>query len=121
MRDGVGERERERERERESESESLILTFTHTLTHANGAVPTGWKYFGNIMDHFEKEGGKAVICGEESFGTGALSLSLSLSLSLLLFCSPNGPSTWPPHPNQLLHQEGEREKEKEKKSRRKKK
>jgi len=34
-------------------------------------VPTGWKFFGNIMDHFEKEGGRAVICGEESFGTGS--------------------------------------------------
>ncbi|KAL6041927.1 phosphoglucomutase (alpha-D-glucose-1,6-bisphosphate-dependent) [Balamuthia mandrillaris] len=30
-------------------------------------VPTGWKYFGNIMDHF----GSGVICGEESFGTGS--------------------------------------------------
>jgi phosphoglucomutase len=35
-------------------------------------VPTGWKFFGNIMDSYEtKYGGKAVICGEESFGTGS--------------------------------------------------
>merc|ERR1719445_2880847 len=29
-------------------------------------VPTGWKYFGNLMDD-----GKLSICGEESFGTGS--------------------------------------------------
>lgn len=29
-------------------------------------VPTGWKYFGNLMD-----ANKAQICGEESFGTGS--------------------------------------------------
>lgn len=29
-------------------------------------VPTGWKYFGNLMDY-----GKLSICGEESFGTGS--------------------------------------------------
>eukprot|EP00252_Welwitschia_mirabilis_P019118 TRINITY_DN4342_c0_g1_i2.p1 TRINITY_DN4342_c0_g1~~TRINITY_DN4342_c0_g1_i2.p1 ORF type:complete len:647 (-),score=141.84 TRINITY_DN4342_c0_g1_i2:411-2351(-) len=29
-------------------------------------VPTGWKYFGNLMD-----AGKLSICGEESFGTGS--------------------------------------------------
>lgn len=29
-------------------------------------TPTGWKYFGNLMD-----GGKCTICGEESFGTGS--------------------------------------------------
>ena len=29
-------------------------------------VPTGWKYFGNLMD-----AGKCTICGEESFGTGS--------------------------------------------------
>ena len=29
-------------------------------------TPTGWKYFGNLMD-----GGLANLCGEESFGTGA--------------------------------------------------
>ena len=29
-------------------------------------VPTGWKFFGNLMD-----AGKLAICGEESFGTGS--------------------------------------------------
>uniref|UniRef100_A0A2P2LS11 phosphoglucomutase (alpha-D-glucose-1,6-bisphosphate-dependent) n=1 Tax=Rhizophora mucronata TaxID=61149 RepID=A0A2P2LS11_RHIMU len=29
-------------------------------------VPTGWKFFGNLMD-----AGKSSICGEESFGTGS--------------------------------------------------
>lgn len=29
-------------------------------------VPTGWKYFGNLMD-----AGRAQVCGEESFGTGS--------------------------------------------------
>jgi len=28
-------------------------------------VPTGWKFFGNLMD-----AGLCSICGEESFGTG---------------------------------------------------
>jgi len=35
-------------------------------------VPTGWKFFGNIMDGYEKRGTpQSVICGEESFGTGS--------------------------------------------------
>lgn len=34
-------------------------------------VPTGWKFFGNIMDHFAQEGKGTVLCGEESFGTGS--------------------------------------------------
>jgi phosphoglucomutase len=29
-------------------------------------TPTGWKYFGNLLDT-----GKATLCGEESFGTGS--------------------------------------------------
>jgi phosphoglucomutase len=29
-------------------------------------VPTGWKFFGNLMDS-----GRIQICGEESFGTGS--------------------------------------------------
>ncbi len=29
-------------------------------------TPTGWKFFGNLLD-----GGRATICGEESFGTGS--------------------------------------------------
>lgn len=35
----------------------LILAFNQ--------VPTGWKFFGNLMD-----AGLCSICGEESFGTG---------------------------------------------------
>eukprot|EP01047_Picozoa_sp_COSAG01_P108192 COSAG01_NODE_37135_length_508_cov_0.633252_1_plen_128_part_01 len=31
-------------------------------------VPTGWKYFGNLMD---KEQYTPLICGEESFGTSS--------------------------------------------------
>ena len=29
-------------------------------------VPTGWKFFGNLMD-----AGQLSLCGEESFGTGS--------------------------------------------------
>lgn len=29
-------------------------------------TPTGWKFFGNLMD-----AGKISLCGEESFGTGS--------------------------------------------------
>lgn len=28
-------------------------------------TPTGWRYFGNLMDS-----GRCSVCGEESFGTG---------------------------------------------------
>ena len=38
-------------------AEKLGLPFFET--------PTGWKFFGNLMD-----AGKCSICGEESFGTG---------------------------------------------------
>lgn len=37
-------------------------------------VPTGWKYFGNLMDSkdvFQKTDYNPLICGEESFGTGS--------------------------------------------------
>ncbi|KAH9597561.1 Alpha-D-phosphohexomutase [Trypanosoma melophagium] len=37
-------------------------------------VPTGWKYFGNLMDSRDVFGGEdynPLICGEESFGTGS--------------------------------------------------
>jgi len=34
-------------------------------------VPTGWKFFGNLMDKYEIEGSQGFICGEESFGTGS--------------------------------------------------
>lgn len=30
-------------------------------------TPTGWKFFGNLMD-----AGKLSLCGEESFGTGTV-------------------------------------------------
>lgn len=33
-------------------------------------TPTGWKFFGNLMD-----AGKLSLCGEESFGTGSSSVS----------------------------------------------
>ncbi len=33
---------------------------------ANFETPTGWKFFGNLLD-----AGRATICGEESFGTGS--------------------------------------------------
>jgi phosphoglucomutase len=36
------------------------------MGHACYETPTGWKFFGNLMD-----AGKLSICGEESFGTGA--------------------------------------------------
>ena len=29
-------------------------------------TPTGWKYFGNLLD-----AGRISLCGEESFGTGS--------------------------------------------------
>ena len=87
-------------------------------------VPTGWKFFGNIMDHYEKAATPGVVCGEESFGTGSdhirekdgiwavlgmcspscsmLSLSLSLdflqcSLPLALLTAPRAlsPHTFP--------------------------
>lgn len=32
-------------------------------------TPTGWKFFGNLMD-----AGRLSLCGEESFGTGTVSL-----------------------------------------------
>ena len=37
-------------------------------------VPTGWKFFGNIMDScdiFKGYDYNPMICGEESFGTGS--------------------------------------------------
>lgn len=38
-------------------------------------TPTGWKFFGNLMD-----AGKLSLCGEESFGTGE-----EMSFMLLIF------------------------------------
>uniref|UniRef100_A0A0L8GKU5 phosphoglucomutase (alpha-D-glucose-1,6-bisphosphate-dependent) n=1 Tax=Octopus bimaculoides TaxID=37653 RepID=A0A0L8GKU5_OCTBM len=44
--------------------------FFHRVAHANKKeffeVPTGWKFFGNLMD-----AGRLSLCGEESFGTGS--------------------------------------------------
>ena len=37
-----------------------------SLGIASFETPTGWKFFGNLLD-----AGKATICGEESFGTGS--------------------------------------------------
>lgn len=36
------------------------------LITKNSFLPTGWKFFGNLMD-----AGRLSICGEESFGTGS--------------------------------------------------
>jgi len=36
------------------------------LGFGNYETPTGWKFFGNLLD-----AGKIAICGEESFGTGS--------------------------------------------------
>eukprot|EP01097_Dermamoeba_algensis_P001010 TRINITY_DN1379_c0_g1_i1.p1 TRINITY_DN1379_c0_g1~~TRINITY_DN1379_c0_g1_i1.p1 ORF type:complete len:565 (+),score=142.14 TRINITY_DN1379_c0_g1_i1:76-1770(+) len=39
---------------------------------ASYEVPTGWKFFGNLMEKYANEGTpQSVICGEESFGTGS--------------------------------------------------
>ena len=50
-------------------------------------TPTGWKFFGNLMD-----AGKLSLCGEESFGTGEWMLSC-------LCCQISG--EWKQHP--LVH------------------
>lgn len=46
-------------------------------------TPTGWKFFGNLMDD-----GKINICGEESFGTGSNHIREKVKLFSLisLFC-----------------------------------
>lgn len=41
-------------------------------------VPTGWKFFGNLMD-----AGKLSLCGEESFGTGSDHIRWGLFLLFL--------------------------------------
>lgn len=38
-------------------------------------TPTGWKYFGNLMD-----AGRLSLCGEESFGTGTVPLRQDVRL-----------------------------------------
>jgi phosphoglucomutase len=40
-------------------------------------VPTGWKYFGNLMD-----AGLLSLCGEESFGTGSDHIRFDLAFFL---------------------------------------
>jgi phosphoglucomutase len=52
-------------------SQALDLVARH-LNLPFYEVPTGWKFFGNLMDKYEKEQpGKGFVCGEESFGTGS--------------------------------------------------
>lgn len=43
-------------------------------------VPTGWKFFGNLMD-----AGVCSICGEESFGTGNVSNSYFVLVFFSIF------------------------------------
>lgn len=43
-------------------------------------TPTGWKFFGNLLD-----AGKATLCGEESFGTGSNHLREKDGLWAILF------------------------------------
>ena len=43
-------------------------------------TPTGWKYFGNLLD-----AGRATLCGEESFGTGSSHLREKDGLWAVLF------------------------------------
>lgn len=44
----------------------FLLSVAKRLGIPHYEVPTGWKFFGNLMDS-----GKLSICGEESFGTGS--------------------------------------------------
>lgn len=41
-------------------------------------TPTGWKYFGNLLD-----AGRISICGEESFGTGSDHVRLTFLVSII--------------------------------------
>ncbi|EKM50620.1 uncharacterized protein PHACADRAFT_178364 [Phanerochaete carnosa HHB-10118-sp] len=57
-------------------------------------VPTGWKFFGNLMD-----AGKLSICGEESFGTGSDHIrekdgvwAIVAWLNILAFANRDSPS-----------------------------
>jgi len=43
----------------------LLGTQLFNLFIIQNQVPTGWKFFGNLMD-----AGLCSVCGEESFGTG---------------------------------------------------
>ena len=52
--------------------------------HGNRApseTPTGWKFFGNLLD-----AGKATLCGEESFGTGSTHVRVKGNL---IYTDPN--------------------------------
>lgn len=46
-------------------------------------TPTGWKFFGNLMD-----AGRINICGEESFGTGSDHIREKV-VSAFKLCIPN--------------------------------
>lgn len=50
---------------------SCVLTANFVITIYFLQVPTGWKFFGNLMD-----AGMCSVCGEESFGTGQPLISL---------------------------------------------
>ena len=50
------------------------------LNIASFEVPTGWKYFGNLLD-----ANKITLCGEESFGTGSNHIREKDGLWALLF------------------------------------
>jgi len=55
-------------------TEHVLTRFpTHSVAADLGIkcyeVPTGWKFFGNLMD-----AGLISLCGEESFGTGMYTL-----------------------------------------------
>jgi len=62
-------------------------------------TPTGWKFFGNLMDSKIAYGGKdytPFICGEESFGTGSNHVrekdgiwAVLAWLSILAYCNPD--------------------------------
>lgn len=60
-------------------------------------TPTGWKFFGNLMD-----AGKLSLCGEESFGTGEKMTEFTLlifryvsSTKLLSLCRSNRIRSYP--------------------------
>ena len=52
------------------EDTAIYLCFLFRVAEKQGLelfeVPTGWKFFGNLMD-----AGRLSLCGEESFGTGS--------------------------------------------------
>jgi phosphoglucomutase len=56
-------------------------------------VPTGWKFFGNLMDKYEAEGSMGFICGEESFGTGSAHIREKDGIWATLYMITN-PSKW---------------------------